>query len=94
MKTFSVTLPFAGAFCVELKAESEEVAKDLALQLPIRLNPTLGPMDDVEVEYFDIHGYYGWDTMSEIVQGNVLHAPVNEVEVEEVEGEEEEGGEG
>lgn len=69
-KTFYVRIPIAGSITIEVKASSEEDAKEAAWT---RINENAGePEDigDVEWEYFDI-----------ICEGNRFHGPCNEIEV-------------
>lgn len=69
MRTFTVSIPIAGAISIGVEAESEEGAKDAAWE---KYNNEGSDAGDVS-----------WDAFEFITQGNVCHAPTNSVEVYE-----------
>lgn len=75
-KTYYVRVPFAGCVSMEIEASSEEEAKEKALVADFRLY-----LDDetgygVELEEFD--------TFRHLCRGNVVYAPLWEIDIEEV----------
>jgi len=69
--TYVVSVPIAGAIHIQVKAKSESEARHLAWE---RINDDGPDAGDVEWEFFDA-----------LTEGNVLHAPLNEVEVSQYE---------
>jgi hypothetical protein len=67
LKNYTVTIPIAGAIHVEVEASSASEAKEKAWD---RINEKGEDAGDVEWEFFD-----------SITEGNISHAPYNEVEV-------------
>lgn len=67
MATYTVSIPIAGAIHVQVEAKSESEAKERAWE---KINEEAGDAGDVEWEFFDV-----------ITEGNVSHAPLNEVGV-------------
>jgi hypothetical protein len=68
MSSYYVRVPFAGYVGIEVEAETEDEAKGKAFELEARLD---GDFDECE-----------WELYSEITRGNVLYAPLNEIQVE------------
>jgi len=69
MKTYEVEIPIAGSICIEVEAEDREAAIKAAW------------------ESIDINGEGAgeitWEYYEQITRGNVLYAPLNEIEVVE-----------
>ena len=69
MKKYIVSIPIAGAIHIEVEAESEREAKEAAW----------AKVDDGD------HGEdIEWEFMESITNGNVCHAPLNDIEVNEI----------
>ena len=70
MKKYYVTIPIAGFVTIEVDTEatSDRDIIDAAYEEYDK---------DVDAQYIE------WELCEKIVQGNVLHAPLNEVEIEE-----------
>lgn len=66
MATYNVAVPIAGAIHIQVEAKSEAEAKEKAWE---RINEEGEDAGDVEWEFFDV-----------ITEGNVSHAPLNEIE--------------
>lgn len=66
MPTYTVSIPLAGAIHIEVEAENAKAAKDAAWE---KLNEEGEKAGDVEWEFFDT-----------LTEGNVSHAPFNEIE--------------
>lgn len=69
-KTYIVSIPIAGAIHVQVNASSASDAKEKAWD---KINDEGESAGDVE-----------WEFMDAITEGNVCHAPLNEIEVSEV----------
>lgn len=69
-KQYIVTIPIAGSISFEVEAEDEAGAKEAAWDLFGDEGPEAGQLE--------------WELLDHIVEGNVLHAPCNDVTVEEV----------
>ncbi len=72
-KEYWVRIPLAGSIAINVHADSEEEAKEAAFEADWDLQVTGG---NVELDELDLY--------ESSVTGNVLHAPLNEVEVEEI----------
>lgn len=79
MKNYNVTIPFAGAMSVNVEAENEDQAKELAYNKLSEAIP-LNHMDlnnrdinCIELEYYD-----------KLISGNVRHFTYNEIDFEVV----------
>lgn len=72
MASYYVFLPFTGSFFIEVEADSEEAAKDIAFEKDIMLN----------AEGAEIHD---WDTHQHVVRGNVFYGVQSEIEVKPAE---------
>jgi hypothetical protein len=68
-KSYTVIIPIAGAISIEVEAESEEAAKDVAWE---EINEKGAEAGELE-----------WEFLTRIVEGNVCHAPVLQTRVEE-----------
>ena len=73
-KEYWVRIPLAGSIAINVEAESEEEAKEKAFSSDWNISIE-SEKNSVELE--------GLDLYESIVTGNVLHAPLNEVEIEE-----------
>lgn len=67
---YLVSIPIAGAIHLTVEASSEEEAKDAAWE---KLNEEGESAGDVE-----------WEYMDHLTEGNVCHAPLNDIEVSKV----------
>ena len=71
MKKYAVMVPFAGHFYVEVEAESESEAKEIAMNE--------NPFDDesdaeiMEIEYYE-----------QMNKGNVSYCTLSEIDIEEI----------
>jgi hypothetical protein len=70
-KTYTVTIPLAGAIHIQVEAVDEETAKAAAWDV---INTEGFKVEDHELEY---------EYMDEITKGNMLNAQYNETEVNE-----------
>lgn len=69
MKKYTVKVPIVAVCYVEVEAENEQEAIDMAFE-----------SDDLKLENVD-----EWEPLEHIVEGNVLHTYNGDVEVEEME---------
>lgn len=69
-KTYCVIIPIAGSITIDVEADDEDGARDAAWE---KISEEGEKAGDVTWEYFD-----------KLTSGNVLYAPINEVEVDEV----------
>jgi len=72
MKTYTVDIPFTGFISVDVKADSEEEAIDLAWEV------------DFELDYKAVNGISEmeeFELQQSICTCSVLHASMNEVEI-------------
>ncbi len=69
MKRYTVTVPIAGAICVEVEANSKEEAIQVAIE---------NAFEDAWTE-----NVLELDVYRRITTGNVLHVPFNELECDE-----------
>lgn len=79
MNEYYVTIPCTMAVCVTVKADSEEAAIEAAFDITWSID--VAPFDDADAaaapEVVEM------ETHRKIVEGNVFHGCINEVEVEE-----------
>jgi len=69
-ETYIVEIPIAGSMSIDVTAESEADAIEIAWKIFNNEGP----------EPFDVE----WEVLNKITEGNVTHAPVNDVRVEKV----------
>lgn len=77
MKKFDVTVPFAGALTICVKAESKKEAINRAMCAPIRFQESLVDPSDI-IEWAEIDE---WDLYRKLTEGNILYPSCNEVEI-------------
>ena len=68
MKNYEVMIPVTGYIYVDVEAENEDEAVDMAMQ-----------SDDISLD-----NIAEWEVHRHVIQGNVCYALLNSVEVEEV----------
>lgn len=76
MNMYYVTIPCTMAVCVTVEAENEEAAKDAALH-EASWWVDVSADDDCAPEVLEM------ETHRQIVEGNIFHGAINEIEVEE-----------
>lgn len=76
MKTYLVTVPFAGSICVSVEAENEAAALEAAMNTDFILDCKEGSTNNwPEIVEFNL--------LKHIMRGDVCYAPLWEYEIEE-----------
>lgn len=76
MPKFDVRIPFTGVLYIQVEAESEERAKEIAMDEPVHLQIRQNYVGGLQLEELETHDM--------ITEGNVFYGLLNEVEVMEV----------
>lgn len=80
MKTYNVYVPMTATIVVEVKAENEDKAKEIAMKVDFSLT-LKGSRSSSRKHKPDLCEYR---THEIVAEGNVYHGVLNEIEVEEV----------